>query len=325
MRREFIMLLGGAALMWPAALYSQQGGRSYRISFLALVPGEDVTLMKALLERLHELGYSEGTNLTFKYRSAEGRPERLAPLAMELVQDGPDVLVAGFGTLAAQAAKAATTTIPVVFTTVGDPLGAGIIASLARPGGNVTGLTDQARDVQGKRLQLLRELIPGKRDVAVLLNPDTPFSQLALEEARRAAEYGHVHLLVFEARTPEQVSASVRDAARSAAGLLVLEDPVIYSVRRNIAELSARFRLPAMYVYKDSVEVGGLMSYGPDRRHIYRRAAEFVDKILKGAKPAELAVEQPTKFEFVINLKTAKSLGLAIPDGVLALADEVIE
>src|SRR5262249_187397 len=138
-RREFITLLGGAAAAWPAALYAQQGGRSFRVSFLALVPGEDTTLMKALLERLHELGYSEGANLTFKYRSAEGRPEQLAPLAMELVQDKPDVLVAGFGTLAAQAAKEATTTIPVVFATVGDPLGAGIIASLARPGGNVTG------------------------------------------------------------------------------------------------------------------------------------------------------------------------------------------
>src|SRR5215510_926895 len=201
-RREFITLLAAAA--WPMAAYGQQGGRSYRISFLALVPGEDATLMKALLERLHELGYSEGANLTFKYRSAEGRPERLTPLAVELVQDRPDVLVAGFGTLAAQAAKAATTTTPVVFTTVGDPLGAGIIASLARPGGNVTGLTDQAKDVQGKRLQLLQELIPGKHEIAVLLNPDTPFSQLALEEAKTAAEYGHIHLAVFEVRTADQ-------------------------------------------------------------------------------------------------------------------------
>jgi ABC-type uncharacterized transport system substrate-binding protein len=324
-RREFITLLGGAAAAWPAALYAQQGSRSYRVSFLALVPGEDTSLMKALLERLHELGYSEGTNLTFKYRSAEGRPERLAPLALELVQDRPDVVVAGFGTLAARAAMVATTTIPVVFTTVGDPLGAGIIASLARPGGNVTGLTDQARDLQGKRLQLLRELIPGKPDIAVLLNPDTPFSRLALEEAKTAAEYGHFRLVVFEARTAEEVSRRLEEAGKSAGGLLVLEDPVIYSVRASIAELAARFRLPAIYVYKDSVEVGGLMSYGPDRKHIYRRAAEFVDKILKGAKPAELAVEQPTKFEFVINLKTARALGLAIPDGVLALADEVIE
>jgi ABC-type uncharacterized transport system substrate-binding protein len=324
-RRDFITLLGGAAAAWPSALFAQQGGRSYRISFLALVPDENATLMRALLERLHELGYSEGTNMTFKYRSAEGHPERLAPLAMELVQDRPDVLVAGFGTLAAQAAKAATTIIPVVFTTVGDPLGAGIIASLARPGGNVTGLTDQARDVQGKRLQLLQELIPGKHDVAVLLNPDTPFSRLALEEAKAAAEHGRVHLVVFEARTPEQVSERLADAAKSAAGLLVMEDPVIYSVRAKIADLSARLRLPAIYVYKDSVEAGGLMSYGPDRRHIYRRAAEYVDKILKGTTPAELAVEQPTKFEFVINLKTAKALGLDVPPTLLAIADEVIE
>jgi putative tryptophan/tyrosine transport system substrate-binding protein len=325
-RREFITLLGGAsAAAWPPALYAQQADRSYRIGFLALVPGEDATLMKALLERLHELGYSERTNMTFKYRSAEGRPERLAPLAVELVQDRPDVLIAGFGTLAAQAAKAATTTIPVVFTTVGDPLGAGIIASLARPGGNVTGLTDQARDVQGKRLQLLGELIPGKPDIAVLLNPDTPYSRLALEEAKAAAEYGHFRLVVFEARTPEQVLERVEDAAKSAAGLLVMEDPLIYSVRGKIADLSARFRLPAIYVYKDSVEAGGLMSYGPDRRHIYRRAAEYVDKILKGTQPAELAVEQPTKFEFVINLQAAKALGLDVPPTLLALADGVIE
>jgi putative tryptophan/tyrosine transport system substrate-binding protein len=325
-RREFITLLGGTAVLWPLAARAQQATRSYRISFLALVPGEDRTLMQALLERLHELGYREGTNMTFKYRSAEGHPERLAPLAMELVQDKPDVLVAGFGTLAAQAAKAATTTIPVVFTTVGDPLGAGIIASLARPGGNVTGLTDQARDVQGKRLQLLRGLIPGKHEIAVLLNPDTPFSQLALEEAKTAAEYGHIHLVVFEVRTADQVSEKLEDAAKSAVdGLLVLEDPVIYSARGKIADLSARFRLPAIYVYKDSVEAGGLMSYGPDRRHIYRRAAEYVDKILKGTKPADLAVEQPTKFEFVINLKTARALGLDVPPTLLALADEVIE
>src|SRR5262249_14838260 len=306
-RREFIALLGGAAAACPLAARAQQqsGGKSHRVSFLALVPGEDTTLMKALLERLHELGYREGTNLIFEYRSAEGLPERLAPFAVELIQAKPDVLVAGFGTLAAKAAKAATTTIPVVFTTVGDPLGAGIVASLGRPGGNVTGLTDQARDVQGKRLQLLLELIPGKNDIAVLLNPDTPFSQLALEEAKTAAEHGHIHLVVLELRTADQVSEKLEDAVKSAAaGLLVLEDPVIYSARGKIADLSARFRLPAIYVYKDSVEAGGLMSYGPDRRHIYRRAAEYVDKILKGTKPADLAVEQPTKFEFVTNLKT---------------------
>jgi putative ABC transport system substrate-binding protein len=326
-RREFITLLGGATA-WPLAARAQQQSRekSYRISFLALVPGEDTTLMKALLERLHELGYNERTNLLFEYRSADGRPERLGALAMELVQATPDVLVAGFGTLAAKAAKAATTTIPVVFTTVGDPLGAEIVESLSRPGGNVTGLTDQARDLQGKRLQLLLQLIPGKNDIAVLLNPDTPFSRLALEEAKTAAEFGHVRLRVLEGRSADQITARMEEPARAAsAGLLILEDPLIYSMRGKIAGLAMQSGWPTMWVYRDSVEAGGLISYGPDRRQIYRRAAELVDKILKGAKPDELPVEQPTKFELVINIKTANALGVEVPPQLLALADEVIE
>jgi putative tryptophan/tyrosine transport system substrate-binding protein len=324
-RRSFITLLGGAAVAWPVGVRGQQSAKSYRIAFLALIPGEDTTLVKPLLERLHELGYSEGTNISFVYRSAEGDPKRLAPLASDLVQDNPDVLIAGFGTLAAQALKAATKTIPVVFTTVGDPLGAGIVASLSRPGGNVTGLTDQAKDVQGKRLQLLLEVIPpGRHDVAVLLNPDTPYSRLALEEARAAAEYGHIRLHVLEARTADQVAQKIEQAAGTA-GLLIFEDPLIYSIRGRVADLAAQFRLPAMYVYKDSAEAGGLMAYGPDRRHIYRHAAEYVDKILKGTKPSDLAVEQPTRFTFIINLKAARALGIEVPPTLLALADEVIE
>jgi putative ABC transport system substrate-binding protein len=283
--------------------------------------------MRALLARLNELGYRQGVDLVVDYRSAEGHPERLRPLADELVEGRPDVLIAGFGTLAAQAAKTATTTIPVVFTTVGDPLGAGLIASLGRPGGNVTGLTDQARDLQGKRLQLLLGLLPDKSlPIGVLTNPDTPFSRLALEEAKTAAESLHLRLVVLEARTADEVAARFEDAmAAAAGGLLVLEDPLIYSIREKVAELAERHQLPAIYVYRDSALAGGLMSYGPDRPHIYRRAAEYVDKILKGAKPADLAVEQPTNFEFVINLKTAKALGLVIADNLLALADEVIE
>jgi putative tryptophan/tyrosine transport system substrate-binding protein len=326
------MRLIGFVLGLPLALAlafvaeAQPAGRSYRISFLALTPGEDATLMKALQERLHELGYSEGKNMTFEYRSAEGRPERLPQLAMELVQARPDVLIAGFGTLAAQAAKAATTTIPIVFTTVGDPVGAGLVASLGRPGGNVTGLTDQASDLGGKRLQLLQELLPGKQVVAVLMNPDTPFTRLAYKGVQTAAEGGHVRLEVLEARTAGQVSSRVEAAAKAGAtGLLVLEDPLTYSTRRQIAELAAKLRLPAIYGYKEFVEAGGLMSYGTDRRQIYRRAAEYVDKILKGAKPSDLAVEQPTKFELVINLKTAKALGLTIPQSLLVRADEIIQ
>jgi putative ABC transport system substrate-binding protein len=325
-RREFMAALGGVLVTWPLVAIGQRAEKSHRLSFLALVPGENATLMQALLERLHELGYSEATNMSFEYRSAEGHPERLAALAAELVQAKPDVLITGFGTLAAQAAKAATTTLPIVFTTVGDPLGAGIVASLSRPGANITGLTDQARDTEGKRLQLLQELIPGKHEIAVLLNLDTPFSRLALQEAKTAAEYAHIRLAVLEARTAEEVPARVEHAASlGLSGLLILEDPLIYSMRRNIADLAARLRLPAIYVYRDSAEAGGLISYGPDRRQIYRRAAEYVDKILKGAKPADLAVEQPTKFELVINLKTAKALGLEIPATLLARADEVIE
>src|SRR5437763_10212112 len=182
-RREFLGVAGAAAVAWPLAARAQlSSGKSHRVSFLALVPGEDTTLMQALLQRLHELGYSEGANMIFEYRSAEGRPERLGPLAMDLVQANPDVLVAGFGTLAAKAAKAATTTIPVVFTTVGDPLGAGIVVSLARPGANVTGFSDMASDFAVKRLQLLQDLVPGKKLIAVLGNPDTPFTALALKQ-----------------------------------------------------------------------------------------------------------------------------------------------
>jgi len=328
-RRQFIALLAGAAAAGPFAARAQQPGATpFRLGYLALIPGEDTTLMPALLERLHELGYREGANMVVDYRSAEGNPERLSRLAMELVRAKPDVLIAGFGTLAAQAAKAATTTIPVVFTTVGDPLGAGLVASLGRPGGNVTGLTDQARDVQGKRLQLLLDMLPGKTgdNIAVLLNPDTPFSRLGLEEAKTAAESLRVRLAVLEARTAAEVAGRFEDAVNaSAGGLLVLEDPLIYSIRGKIAELAERHRLPAIYVYKDSARAGGLMSYGPDRPQIYRRAAEYVDKILKGAKPGELPIEQPIKFELVINLNTAKALGITISPAVLVQADEVIE
>lgn len=326
-RRKFITLLGGAAAMLRSpALHAEEAARRHRVGFLALIPGEDKTLLPALLERLHELGYNEKTNLSFIYRSAEGHPERLAALASEIIDERPDVLIAGFGTLTARAAKTATSSVPVVFVTVGDPLGAGIVASLSRPGGNVTGLSDQARDVQGKRLQLLLELIGDKRTIAALLNPDTPFSQLALTEVRAAADQAHVPLQVLEARTADAIVQHIEQAATTpAAGLLILEDPLIYSIRARIAELAMRLHLPSMFVYRDSAEAGGLLAYGPDRRHLYRRAADYVGRILKGTKPGDLPVEQPTKFEFVINLRTARALGLTVPDKLLALADDLLE
>jgi putative ABC transport system substrate-binding protein len=325
-RREFVILLGGGATC-PVAASAQQMRIPYRIGFLGLLPGESTTtFMKSFLERLNELGYLEGYNMIFDYRSADGAPERLPQLAADAVRASPDVLVTGMGTLAAKAAKAATSTIPIVFTAVGDPVGAGLVASLGRPGANVTGLSAQASDIVGKRLQFLQELVPRDKPVAVLLNPETPFSVSALQELRKAAQAGPTALVVFEARTADQVLAGFEAAVKArTAGLVLLDDPLTLGLRRQVTELAARLRLPAIYTLRDFPEVGGVMSYGNDLRQMNRRAAEYVDKIVKGAKPADLPVEQPTKFELVINLNAAKALGLDVPLPLLARADEVIE
>jgi putative ABC transport system substrate-binding protein len=324
-RREFIAGLG-SAVAWPVVTRAQQAAKSHRIGYLALLSGEDRTLMPPMLERLRELGHTDGSNLIVTYRSAEERPEQLRLLAAELVQANPDVLIAGFGTLAAQAAKSATTTIPIVMMSVGDPIGAGLIATLGRPGGNVTGLTDQARDLVSKRLGFLNNVVPGKRPVAVLMNPDTPYTALAFRELRAAAETVPQRLEVFEAKTANQVVAGVEAAGEAgAASLLTLDDPLILGLRQQISSLAIKLRLPTIFASRDFVEVGGLLSYGVDRRQLSRRAAEYVDRILKGARPVDLPVEQPIKFELVINLKTAKSLGLTIPETLLATADEVIQ
>ena len=244
---------------------------------------------------------------------------------MELVRGRPDVFIAGFGTLAAQAAKAATLTIPIVFTTVGDPVRAGLVASLSRPGGNVTGLSGLT-EIGGKHLQLLQELSPGKQVIAVLMNPETPFTRLSLNEIKTAAAAKRTRLEILEARTADQVPRGFQAAVTAGAGgLLVIGDPLMYSLSREVVDLSAKFRLPAMYPNREWAEAGGLMSYGVDRRQVYRRAAEYVDRILKGAKPGDLPVERPTKFELVINLKTAKALGLTVPPSLLQRADQVIE
>jgi ABC-type uncharacterized transport system substrate-binding protein len=325
-RRKFLATLGGAAAAWPLAARAQQVRSPYRIGFLGLLPGENTsTFMKSFLERLNELGYREGYNMIFDYRSAEGAPERLPQLAADAVRASPDVLVTGFGTLVAKAAKDATSMIPIVFTAVADPVGAGLVASLGRPGANVTGMSAQASDIVGKRLQILQEFVPSDKPVAVLLNPETPASASALKELRASAQ-GPTALVVFEARTADQVSAGFEAAVKAGtAGLVLLEDPLTYRLRRQVTELAARFRMPTIYTLRDFPEIGGLVSYGIDVRQLNRRAAEHVDKILKGAKPADLPVEQPTKFELVINRKTANALGLQVPDKLLALADEVIE
>ena len=324
-RRRFLLTSVAGAVAAPLAAETQQARKSYRVSFLSLTPGEQTTAMKPLLERLHELGYREGQNMIFEYRSAEGRSERLPQLAGELVEGKPDVLIAGFGTLTAQAAKSATTTIPIVFTTIGDPVGAGVVTSLARPGGNVTGMSG-VTEIGGKHLQLLQELAPGRRVFAVLLNPGTPYTRLALKEITAAAEATQTRVGVFEVKTVDQVLPGFEAAVKSGAGgLIVLPDPLTVSAREQIVALSAKFRFPVVYPSRDWVEGGGLMSYGANRRETYRRAADYVDRILKGARPGELPVEQPTRFELVINLKTAKALGLTIPPSLLQTADQVIE
>jgi putative ABC transport system substrate-binding protein len=321
-RRQFIMLLGGAAAL-PVAAFAQQVQKSYRLAYLALAGDQDAVIVRY---RLAELGYAEGKNLIFDFRSAEAHPERLPQLAADLVKTNPDVIVAGFGTAAAKAVQAATTSIPVVFTSVGDPIGSGIVKSLSRPGANITGLHAQAAEIGGKRLQILKELSPGIRIVAVLLEPDAPFTTVAFPELKSAADARGDRLEICEVRSADRLATSVEAAAKAGAtGLMMLETPLLLDLRRQIVGLAARLRLVAIYNNREFVEAGGLLSYGPDRRQLYRRAAELVDKILKGAKPVDIPVEQPTKFELVINLKTAKTLGLDVPPTLLATADEVIE
>jgi putative ABC transport system substrate-binding protein len=328
-RRQFIRLVGGVAAvpaLQPLGVRAQQAGRPYRIAYLALLSGENSTFAKPVLQRLEELGYREGKNMIWDYRSADGRPERLQQLAAELVRAGPDVLIAGFGTLAPKAGIAATRSIPIVFTSVGDPVGAGLVASLSQPGGNATGMSGQASDIAAKKLQFLDDLIPGKKLVAVLGNPDTPYTALALQQVKTAATTMGLPFAVLNARTVDQIPAAIDEAIRfGAASMLVLKDPVLLGAIQQTVELAAKGRLPAIYGPREYAQAGGLISYGTDQSQLSRRATEYVDKILKGASPASLPVEQPTKFELVINLRTAKALGLEIPPGLLSLADELIE
>jgi putative ABC transport system substrate-binding protein len=282
--------------------------------------------MKAFTQRLMELGYVEGKSITIDYRSAEGRSEQLSALAADLIEDKPDVFVAGFGTLTAQAAKAATRDIPIVFTSVGDPVGAHLVANLARPDGNVTGLASQSTETVTKRLEIFEKLLPSGSTIAVLLNPGAPAPVQALKEIRTAAEKRGMRLEILEVSTASQVRVKIEAGVQAGStGLLVTEDPLTLAARQQIADLCVQYRLPAVYGDREFVRAGGLMSYGTDRLQLFRRAAEFVDKLLKGAKPSAIPVEQPTKLELFINTKAAKLIGLKIPDSILASADDVIE
>ena len=324
-RRTFMTVLGGAALASIASPVAAQKAKSVTIAYLALLPGEDrMSFMREFVKRLGELGYVDGQNLKFVYRSAEGHPELLPALASELLQMTPDVLVTGFGTVAAKAGKAAANGIPVVFMAVGDPVGAGVVDSLARPGGNVTGLTDLAAGLQGHRLQLLRDVAPAAAQIAVLMNPGTPYAALANKELEQAANTARIAIRAFEVRKPEDI-ASQLEAARGADGIMVFEDPLTLSQRGEIADGIAQLRLPAVYGYREFAEAGGLMACGTDHGAQWRRGAEFVDLIIKGARPSDIPVEQATRFELVVNLKTAKTLGITLPPTVMVRADYVIE
>jgi putative ABC transport system substrate-binding protein len=321
-RLGFMTLLGGA-VAWPVAVRAQQPAGSYRVGYLALLGDKDPAVVK---QRLSELGYTEGRNLIFDFRSAEGNAERLPQLAADLVKTNPDAIVAGFGTATAQAAQAATTTIPVVFTSVGDPIATGIVKSLSRPGGNLTGIHTQAIDIFGKRLQVLDDLVPGIRSIAVLLELDAPFTKVALPALKVSANARGLRLELCDARSSDQLAISLMAAAQAGAtGLTILETPLLLGLRREIVDLAAKLRLFAIYSNRDFVSAGGLVSYASDRAQLYRRAAELVDKVLKGQKPTDIPVEQPTKFELVLNLGTAKTLGVKVPERILAIADEVIE
>jgi putative ABC transport system substrate-binding protein len=326
-RREFITLLSGAAAACSFAARAQQAEKVSRIGYLSpfssagLSDGE-----QTLLQALRDLGYVEGKNVVIERRFAEGKFDRLTRLAAELVELKVDVIVSVV-TQASLAARDATTTIPIVMVYVSDPVGSGLIASFARPGANITGTSGMNAEVAGKSLELLKEAVPQVSRVAVLWNPNNAvFQAQMLRATEAAAAVLRVELQTFEVRGPDELDGAFAAITRGGAGaLLVLADPILNLHRKRIIDFAERSRLPAMYGLRESSADGGLMAYAPDRLGQYRRAASYVDKILKGAKPVDLPVEQPTKFEFVVNLKTAKTLGLAFPLPLLGRADEVIE
>ena len=325
-RRTFLAGTGAVLLAAPLAAEAQQAAKMPRIGFLGnSTAALEANLVGPFREGLRDLGYVEGQNIRIEYRWAEGQYERFPALIAELIALKVDVIVTA-GTPAALAVKKATTSIPLVMAAVGDPIGVGLVASLARPGGNVTGLSAIAPELEGKRLELLREVVPKLSHIAVLWNPDNPFLAGSLKETRAAAQVLGIKVQLLRVRTAEDFPAAFAAILKERPGaLLVLADRIFLHNRARIVDFEAKRRLPGVYPYRELVEAGGLMSFGPSYAGMHRRAAYYVDKILKGAKPADLPVEQPTKFDLMINLKAAKALGLTIPPSVLARADEVIQ
>ncbi len=325
-RRTFLAGAGMVLLATPLAAEAQAAGKVPRVGFLSAFSPSDVPLWRAGLQKgLRDLGYTEGRDVAIEYRYAEGRLDRLPGLAAELVRLQVDVIVAET-TPASLAAKQATNKIPIVMTIAGDPVGSDVIPSLARPGGNITGLSLQLSDVTAKRLQLLREVVPRVSRVAILWNSASPVTSPQFIEAQAAAPGLGIKLESVGVRAPDDFERAFQAATRRRTGaLLVLDDFLLTRHVRQIAALTVKNRLPAMAGIAEFAEAGGLVVYGPNFPDVSRRAATYVDKILKGAKPADLPVEQPTKFDLVINLKAAKALGLTIPQTLLGRADQVIE
>jgi putative tryptophan/tyrosine transport system substrate-binding protein len=331
-RREFILLIGSTAVAWPLTARAQQARKTHTIGLLSpAIPPSPATptpysaVGGPFSNGLRELGWIEGQNITIDRRYAENRLERLPELAAELVRLNVEVIVA-VGTLGPLAAKRATSTIPIVMTAAGDPLGSGLVASLAQPGGNVTGMSLMVPDIAGKRLELLKEILPRLVRVAVLWNAANPYSANVFKEIQTAARRFGIEVQSLEVRSPDDFDGAFEDARRRHPDALIeVEDPLTNSLHRRIVEFAAAEQLPSLHGVGEEVKAGGLISYGASIPDLFRRAAGYVDKILKGAKPADLPVEQPTKFELVINLKTAKALGLTVPPSLLARADEVIE
>ena len=325
-RRTFMVFLACGMTLWPPDIHAQQPKKISRIG--VLLPGTPASFSlrtRAFLDGLRELGYVEGVTIAFEWRWGRDRVETLSGLAADLVRSNVDVIITG-GTSAAKALKAATATIPIVVAIISDPVAAGLVDSLARPGGNLTGFSIVAPELGGKRLELLKELVPHVSSVAVLLNIRNPQSQIELKEMRNAAQEMRLQLYPIEISTEdglEDAFAAMNKAAVQA--LVVLTDPVLFSQRKQTVDLANRNRLPAMYFFKGYTEEGGLMSYGPSDTDLFRRTAAYVDRILKGTKPGNLPIEQPTKFELFINLRAANMIGVTIPESFLLRADKVIE
>jgi putative ABC transport system substrate-binding protein len=321
-RREFIVLLGGAAAAWPLAARAQQPPKIYHLGYLA--PARIEHLIEALQAGLREFGYVEGRNLAIEYRFGS-QPETLDALAAELVQLSPDVILT-LGTPSVIAAKRATSAIPIVITSAGDPVRSGVVASLARPGGNVTGCALYNIEISGKRIELLKKAKPSIARVAVLANATNPINEYFWQDTQYAGRALGIETRRFDANTTRDlVAAFAAMRQHSPDALVVLSDSIFNAARQQIIGFAADQRIPATYEGREYVESGGLMSYGADIAYMNRLSATFVDKVLKGAKLAELPIQEPTKFELVINLKTAKALGLTVPPGLLVAADEVIE